>query len=164
MKNSLLLFLFLFPLPLLSAEKSPVDNLVPYLGYETFSAKKCKQRRPHVVCAVSNNTLSISAELDRSVYSIHDFSLRKEDAGEVIPTDSFMLVIQQRNSPQSRYKIQEFQVAFSYRDGVVLTYKNDYYDHFSEVRRNRKIPLGVRRWLVGIMSVLKPGFSFKPRE
>ncbi len=164
MKKSFVLVFLLLLLPWLSARAGVIDNFNPYLEYETFRAKNCRYPLPKVVCGVSTSLLEVSAELDRSQYTIYDFSMKPEDKITPPVNDAFLLVIKKRESLNQPFQVLEFSVAFTYRDGVVISYKKDYYDRFSEVRKNREIPMGVRRWLVNIMAALKPGFSFNPRE
>ena len=75
-----------------------------------------------------------------------------------------MLTIKRRSKQTRPFKIYEFRIQFTYRDGIIVTYRKDYYDHFAVVRKNTQIPYAVRVWMVGVMRALKPGFAFTPRE
>ncbi|MDX2470016.1 MAG: hypothetical protein QNL04_05500 [SAR324 cluster bacterium] len=124
--------------------KSPIDNFIPFLEYEKFSHDLCKNSPKTVVCGHSSDNLQIYAEKDTE--------------------DSFFLTIKKRENPGVPFEIDEFLVRFTYRDGVIIKYQSDYYVQFAEFRKNKAIPMGIRRWLVDIMASLRPGFVFTPQE
>jgi len=164
MKNWILL-LALFSLCTASAwAKSPIDDFYPYLEHDSFSETKCKHPRKGVVCGASANLIQIYAEKDRTEYYIADYSLDPKDITEIPEEHAMMLTIKRRSKQTRPFKIYEFRIQFTYRDGIIVTYRKDYYDHFAVVRKNTQIPYAVRVWMVGVMRALKPGFAFTPRE
>ena len=124
--------------------KSPIDNFIPFLEYEKFSHDLCKNSPKTVVCGHSSPNLQIYAEKDTE--------------------DSFFLTIKKRENPNVPFEIDEFLIRFTYRDGIIVKYQSDYYVQFAELRKNKAIPMGIRRWMVDIMAALRPGFVFTPQE
>jgi len=149
-------------------------NFIPLLEYETFSAKTCQRPRKNVVCGHSSDLLQVYAEADRQNYIRADYipgidgnaiKPAPNEAAEPVPEwDSFQLIVKRRGSLEQKFDVQEYAVSFSYRDGVVVVHKKDFYDPFEIVCKNHQLPVGIQRWMVDIMAALKPGFTFTARE
>lgn len=154
-------------------EPCPI-NFIPLLEYETFSAKNCQRPRKNVVCGHSSDLLQVYAEADRQNYTRTDYmpgpdgnavkSLPGEPTEATPEWDSFQLIVKRRGSLEQKFDVKEYAVSFSYRDGVVVVHKKDFYDPFEIVCKGRQLPVGIQRWMVDIMAALKPGFTFSARE
>ena len=169
---SLLLLTFFFPTaPIASAAdkkeclsqkrplrgKRPIDNFIPYLEFEKFSAATCKEPRKNRVCGASTDLIQIYAEQEK-------IKVKKNNKVTFEKIDSLLLTIKKREAVNLPFEIDEFLIKFTYRDGIVVIYQEDYYTQFEEVRKNVEIPMGIRRWMVDIMAALRTGYSFTPKE
>lgn len=140
MKAALAAVVFMLCAGALWAKPHWMDQLYLYLEHDAFTKKKCDIPTEGIICGANTEKLKLYAETDGK--------------------DGYVLYIKERFEPTEPFGLHMLQVAFTHRDGVIITDITDFYEGYPRRKRGAEIPLVQRRWLQDIQKVLKPTYPF----